>query len=533
MNTEIILGNDARLRMKKGVDNLANAVKVTLGAKGRNVVIREDYNKTPKPTKDGVSVARVIRFEDPYEDMGAMLVKEAAENTYNLVGDGTTTSTLLAQVIIEKGLEALNNKSNPIEIKKGMDLAVIEVVKHLKSQSREISEEGLINIATVAANNDLVIGELVADLVTKVGRDGIITIQKSQNSDTYIEKVDGIVVDKGWISHYFVNNKSKMTVEFDNPYVLIFERKISALRDIQKLLEEVSKTKKPLLIIAEDVDGEALYTLIANAQKNFPFAAIKLPGYANIAHQQQIVEDLAIMLGARVISETKGDVLIDVKMEDLGKAKKIIITQNSTTIFGSGGKKSKTDQHIEQVKTLIANTKDEFEKERLKRQRLAKLTNGAGIIWVGAQTESELKEKKDRVDDSLKAARASVEEGILPGGGVAYLNATFSLYDEEFLNTLSDDQKVGVDIIGFALLAPFSQIMLNAGEDPAIRLKYIADKDVPAYGFNVKNEQYEHFFETGIIDPMKVARVALENAASVGGVFISTEAAIVGVEVKN
>lgn len=530
MNTEIILGNDARLRMKKGVDNLANAVKVTLGAKGRNVVIREDYNKTPKPTKDGVSVARVIRFEDPYEDMGAMLVKEAAEKTYDLVGDGTTTSTLLAQVIIEKGMEALNNKSNPIEIKKGMDKAVIEVVKHLKSQSREISAEGLVNIASVAANNDPVIGGLVADLVTKVGRDGIITIQKSQNSETTIERVDGIVIDKGYISHYFINNQEKGTVEFENPYVLIFERKISALRDIQKILEDVSKTKKPLLIIAEDVDGEALYTLLANAQKKFPFAAIKLPGYANIAHQQQIVEDLAIMLGARVISETKGDVLIDVKMEDLGRAKKIVVTNNSTTIFGGGGNKKKTEAHIEQVKILIDNTKDIFEKDRLKRQRLAKLTNGAGIIWVGAQTEAELKAKKDRVDDSLKAARAAIEEGVLPGGGIAYLKAR-QVLEGEFLNLLSADQQMGVDIIKLALSAPFNQIMTNAGEDADIRhtaigLQPFADD----YGFNVKNECYEHFFKTGIIDPMKVARVALENAASVGGVFISTEAAIVGID---
>ncbi len=530
MFTEIIYNDNARKRMYEGVLKLANAVKVTLGAKGRNVVIRQDYNKQPISTKDGVSVARPIRFEDPYEDMGALMVKEAAEKTYLLAGDGTTTSTLLAQVIIEKGMEALESKSNPIEIKKGMDKAVAEVVNHLLAQAKKVDAESLINIAITSANNDAEIGKLVAEIVTKVGRDGIVTIQDSKTPDTTTEAVEGIVVDKGWISHYFVTDKSKMTVEFENPYILIFERKISALKDIQKLLEEVSKTKKPLLIIAEDVDGEALYTLIANAQRSLPFAAIKLPGYANIAHQQQIVEDLAIMLGAKVISETKGDVLIDVKMEDLGKAKKITIDSNSTKIFGAGGKKNKIEQHIEQVKALIANSKDDFEKERLKRQRLSKLTNGAGIIWVGAQTDSERIEKKARVDDALRATRAALEEGIIPGGGIAYLKAREALH-EVFLNSLTKDQQTGAEIIKLALYAPFQQIMINAGEDAQNRLADIDNELVTDYGFNVKNEEYENFFDTGIIDPTKVARVALENACSVAGVFICTEAAMAGYEV--
>lgn len=525
MLTQLVFNDDARQKMKTGVDKLANAVKVTLGAKGRNVAIRDERTGQPSLTKDGVTVARWINLQDKQEDAGAQLIKGAAIKTAILAGDGTTTSTLLAQVIISEGMKALDGKANPIDIKKGIDRAVVAVTDYLKTIMQPITPERKISVATISANNDSEIGALVAEVLTSVGDDGLVTIQESKTSSTYTEKIQGLQLERGYISHYFVNNMAKMLVEYDNPLILLCERKVTTHFEIEKILNYALAKKQPLLIIAEDVDAEALAVLIANRmQRGHLFSAIKLPGFGNM--QQQILEDIAVITGAKVVSAMQGVNLSDIiPSEYLGGATKLTISNMVTNIIGGKGKASKIEEQIEQVKALITNNVNEYEVDKLKKQRLSKLVNGVAVIHVGATTEIEMREKKDRIDDSLCATRAAVTEGILPGGGIAYLRAIPVVND---LTSTNVDEQKGIDIIKKALEAPFTQIMLNAGlEAEGMLTAVMAGKD--DYGFNVKSEEFENFFETGIIDPVKVTRVALENAASVSSMFLTTECLITDV----
>ena len=529
MVTEISYKDEARQKMKQGVDKLANAVKVTLGAGGRNVTIRDERTGKPKVTKDGVTVARVINLPDKVEDMGAQLIKAAAEKTAALAGDGTTTSTLLAQVIITEGLKHMDSASaNPVNMKRGIDKAVTAVLVSLREQSQTVTLdniERLVNVATISANNDGEIGKIVADAMKRVGADGVVTLQESKTAETYIERVDGLQIDKGYISPFFVNNLPKMSVDFEDAIILLYDRKISLYMDLEPLLNFAIGNKKPLLIIAEDVEGEALATLIANrTQRAFPFAAIKHPGFGNMS--LQMLEDIASLTGGKVVSDSKGDILKNIKFtEYVGRAAKITITNVTTTITGGKGKKDDIADRIQQVKALIDNNPNEIEKEKLRKWRLAKLANGVGVIHVGATTEVEMKEKKDRIDDSLCATKAALEEGILPGGGVSYIRALQAI---ETLTSEDKDEQIGINIIRKALEEPLMQMLTNAGvqniEEVINTVKACADADG---GYNLKTGAYEAFFTTGIIDPSKVARVALENAASVGAMFLTTECAIV------
>lgn len=523
MITEILFTNEAREKMKAGVDKIGNAVKVTLGAKGRNVAIRNDRSGKGHVTKDGVTVARSINLPDKTEDMGAQMIKEAALKTAEIAGDGTTTSTILAQAMITEGMIALSAGANPVGIKKGMDKAVALVLENLQKQSRQITPENKIDVATISANNDREIGVLVADALTKVGDNGIVYLQDSKTADTYTEKVDGLQLDRGYISPYFVNNTAKMLVDFDNAFILLCERKVSSYHDLEPAMLIAVAEKRPLLIIAEDVDSEALAVLITNKLKqNLPFAAIKLPGYGNM--QQQILEDIAVITGGKVISEAQGDMLRAVKRDMLGQADKISISSITTNIIGGKGQKKDIEDRIKQVQALIANHDNEVEKEKLRTQRLAKLCNGVAVIYVGATTEVEMREKKDRVDDSLRATTAAIREGIVPGGGIAYLRAIDALpieFDDK-------DETTGLNIISGALSAPLSQILINAGLGKSDIFSKLA-QSAGDYGYNVKSEKFEQFFETGIIDPALVSRVALENAASVASMFLTTECTIVDI----
>lgn len=524
MITDILFNKEARQKMKDGVDKLANAVKATLGPSGRNVCIRrEQQPHTPYLTKDGVTVARTINLVDKVEDMGAQLVKMAAEKTALIAGDGTTTSTLLAQIIITQGMTALEGNANPVDIKRGMDKAVAIIVDSLKNQSQPVTPENLINIATIAANNEQAIGELVADAIQKTGNDGVIHLTGSKTTETYFELTEGIQIDRGYISPYFVNNSAKMTVEFENALILFSERKISILKDIKHLLELSIQKKQPLLIIAEDVDGEALATLLASkVERGLKFCAIKQPGFGNM--QLQMFEDIAVMTGGKVVSPQMGQSWEKVDVTFFGKADKIIITANNTSIIGAKGQKSAIDERIQEIRALIENTKSDFEREKLKNLRLAKLTNGTGIIYVGGQTEVEMKEKLDRIDDAKCATYAAIAEGIVPGGGAAYIHASKTL-PASFGNK---DENIGLDIIRNAALAPFWQISVNVGKTvPQIEstIDQIKQSEI-TYGYNAKTDKCEDLFVSGIIDPAKVARTALENAASVGGMFLTTECAI-------
>ncbi len=528
MITEISFQKEARQKMKEGVDMLANAVKVTLGAGGRNVTIREERTRKPKVTKDGVTVARTINLPDKLQDMGAQLIKAAAEKTAALAGDGTTTSTLLAQVIITEGLTYMDsNNANPVSIKRGIDQAVTAVTAALKSQSKSVTleNENLISVATISANNDPEIGKLVADAMKRVGSDGVVTLSESKTAETYIERVDGLQIDRGYISPFFVNNPAKMSVEFEDAIILIYDRKISLYMDLEPLLNFAIGNKKPLLIIAEDVEGEALATLIANrTQRSFPFAAIKHPGFGNMS--LQMLDDIATLTGGKVVSEAKGDILKNLKFTDyVGRAAKISITNVTTTITGGKGKKADIEDKIQQVKALIENHTNEYEKEKLTKWRLAKLANGIAVIHVGATTEVEMKEKKDRIDDSLCATKAAIEEGILPGGGVAYIRARQAIKD---LSNDNKDEQIGIEIVRKALEEPLRQMLANAGiEDTDSIIKGVKAAVDPDFGYNVKTNTFENFYQTGVIDPAKVSRVALENAASVGAMFLTTECAIV------
>lgn len=531
MYTNIYFKEEARKRMKAGVDLLANAVKCTLGPGGRNVSIRMDNPQhTIIITKDGVTVARIINPADKMEAMGAQIIKDAAEKTAKLAGDGTTTSTLLAQVIIEEGLKSLALNANPVDIKRGMDKAVAIVVEDLKKQSLEVTDEALVQIATIAANNEPVLGGIVAKALKDVGPDGVIYLQPSNSVETYTELQKGIYIDRGYLSPYFVNNKEKMTVEFNNPIILFSERKISILKDIQHILEfangsNVKKEKRPLLIIAEDVDGEALQTMLrSKLEGGCQFAAIKQPGFGNM--QLQMMEDLTIMTGGKMVSQSLGMAWEKVDGAYFGQADKIIITSTSTTIIGARGKKDAIEKRLEEIRALIADNPSEYEKEKLRNQRLAKLTNGIGIIHVGGPTEVEMKEKMDRIDDSRCATKAAMAEGIVAGGGTAYIRAIVALPDH-FDNK---DENYGLSIIREALKAPLLQIAENAGVASGMVLETVMT-NAGNYGYNAKTAAYEDLLKAGVIDPTKVARVALENASSVGGMFLTTECGIVDTKV--
>lgn len=524
MLTNLLFGSDGRKKMKDGVDKLANAVKATLGPKGRNVTIRrDDPNHTIVVTKDGVTVARIINLIDKHEDMGARMVKMAAEKTALLAGDGTTTSTLLAQTIINEGISAVDLGCNPMDVKKGIDKAVEIVVSSIRKSAVPVTDEKLVDVATIAANNDREIGELVADAILKTGKDGVIYLDNSPTSETYTKVTEGIIIDRGYISPYFVNVPAKMTVEFENPLILFSERKISMLSEIKHLLATAITNKRPLLIVAEDVDGEALQTLLVNKRDGgHKFAAIKQPGFGNM--QIQMMEDIALMTGGKIVSQSLGQAWEKVDNSFFGSADKVVITSTSTSIIGAHGKKEQIDGRIDEIRALIENAPNEVEKEKLKKLRLAKLTNGTGIIYVGAQTEIEVGEKKDRIDDAICATRSALAEGILPGGGVGYLRAIASL-PKSFENK---DENKGLEIVRTALEAPLRQMLLNGGmkNADAVVNKIVENED-PDFGFNVKTGEYNCMVASGVIDPAKVSRVALENAASVGGLFITTECSIV------
>jgi chaperonin GroEL len=530
MSNTLYYSNEARKKLIDGIDKVANAVKVTLGPKGRNVIMGGAAGRLPTVTKDGVSVARAIKLlADPLENMGAQMVIEVAQKTAQVAGDGTTTATLLAQVIIQLGMKAIEAGANPIDIKRGIDTAVVEVIKYLKKNCREIKDDyqSIFNIANISANNDREIAKIITDAIQAVGPDGLITVQDSPTSETYIKKVEGMQFDRGYISPYFVNKPESKTVELINPYILLFDKKITAGNEIFPLLELIIKEKRPLLVIAEDVDGEALFTLIA--QKTMAtdkmgikagVCAIRIPGLGNV--KADTLEDIAIVTGATVISEAAGRKLEKITLADLGKAQKVVITKDTTNIFGGGGKPSAITTRCEELKSQL-ETCEPFDKPKIE-TRLARLSNGVAFMYVGAASDVELREKKDRIDDALRATRCAIEEGVVPGGGIAYLRCRQPLE----LIEVDDDHGKGISIVMEALLAPAKQILLNAGQEPEhIFTKIIAFGTSADYGYNSKNDKYEAFFETGVIDPMKVSRIALESAASIAGVLLLAECAIV------
>lgn len=527
MITNILFNKEARKKMQDGVTKLADAVKATLGPSGRNVCIRpEAPPHTPKITKDGVTVARTINLLDKFEDMGAQLVKMAAEKTAMAAGDGTTTSTLLAQVIISQGLDALEGRANPVEIKKGMDKAVELVVANIKSQSKPVTDENLIQIASIAANNDSEIGTIVADAIKKTGNDGVIHLTVSKTAETYLELTEGIQIDRGYISPYFATNQMKMTAELDDAYIVFSERKVSTLKDIEPILNLCIKENKPLLIIAEDVDGEALAVLLANKlQGGRKFCAIKQPGFGNM--QVQMMDDIAVMTGGKLISTHLGQTWEKVDKGFLGRADKIIVGQNTTSIIGAKGRKGVIEGRINEIRAAIADSKNEFERDKLKNMRLAKLTNGTGVIHVGGQTEVEAREKLDRIDDAKCATYAAIAEGVVPGGGAAYIHSIKSL-PKSFGHK---DQNIGLNIIREALISPLCQIALNAGInfEEATKISINVEDSPDSHGYNAKTGVIEDLLERGIIDPAKVSRIALENASSVSGMFLTTQAAITDV----
>lgn len=529
MITDLHYREEARSKMKNGADKLADAVKVTLGPKGRNVIIRslDPNRKAPNTTKDGVTVANAINLEDKLEDMGAQLLKEAATKTAALAGDGTTTATILGQVMIGLGIEALNKGANPMDLKRGIDKAVDCVVKHLNKISQQIGvdNEKIKNIATISANNDSEMGELIAQVMEKIGQDGYITLQPSITGETTFEVVDGVQIDKGYLSPYFVTNPKNGTIELTDAYILLYDKKISMLYDIEPILQRISALKKPLLIIADDVDGEALATLVTNKIKGgHQFCAIKFPGFGMT--QKEFLEDVAILTGATLMSEEHGYKLREMTMDQLGKAKKITVSSSTTVILGGNGNKKLIAERIDTVKQLLAECKKEFQREPL-RIRLATISSAKAIINIGAPTDTEILEKRFRIEDAVCATQAAIQEGIVPGGGVAYLKCLIALALCDFEN---DTEKKGVKIVAQALEAPIRQILINAGIDGDVIIPHlISNSDGDDFGYNAKTEQYENFFDTGVIDPCKVARVALENAASVAGMFLLTECAMTDV----
>ena len=518
---EVKFSVDARDRMLRGVDILTNAVRVTLGPKGRNVVLDKSFG-APRITKDGVTVAKEIELEDKFENMGAQMVREVASKSSDFAGDGTTTATVLAQAIVKEGSKAVAAGMNPMDLKRGIDLAVEAVVADLQKNTKKVtSNQEIAQVGTISANGDAEIGQFLADAMKKVGNEGVITVEEAKSLETELEVVEGMQFDRGYISPYFITNADKMRVEMDDPYVLIYEKKLSGLQELLPLLEAVVQTSKPLVIIAEDVEGEALATLVVNKLRGgLKVAAVKAPGFGD--RRKAMLEDIAILTGAQAVSEDLGIKLDKVTVSMLGRAKKVMIEKENTTIVSGAGKKSDIEARIKQIRAQIEETTSDYDKEKLQ-ERLAKLAGGVAVIRVGGATETEVKERKDRVDDAMHATRAAVEEGILPGGGVALLRATEVL---KKLRAQNDDQKTGVEIVRKALSWPARQIAINAGEDGSIIVGKILEKDQYAYGFDAQNGEYVNMLAKGIIDPTKVVRSALQNAASIAGLLITTEAMV-------
>jgi chaperonin GroEL len=507
--------------MLRGVDILANAVRITLGPKGRNVVLDKSYG-APRITKDGVTVAKEIELEDKFENMGAQMVREVASKSSDFAGDGTTTATVLAHAIVREGAKSVAAGMNPMDLKRGIDLAVEAVVEDLKKNSKKVtSNEEIAQVGTISANGDSEIGKFLADAMKKVGNEGVISVEEAKSLETELEVVEGMQFDRGYVSPYFITNADKMRVEMEDPYILIYEKKLSGLQELLPLLEAVVQTSKPLVIIAEDVEGEALATLVVNKLRGgLKVAAVKAPGFGD--RRKAMLEDIAILTGAQAISEDLGIKLDKVTLNMLGRAKKVMIEKENTTIVSGAGKKVDIEARISQIKVQIEETTSDYDKEKLQ-ERLAKLAGGVAVIRVGGASEVEVKERKDRVDDAMHATRAAVEEGILPGGGVALLRATEVL---KRIKTENDDQKHGIDIVRKALSWPARQIAINAGEDGSIIVGKILEKDQYNFGFDAQNGEYGNLVTKGIIDPTKVVRAALQNAASIAGLLITTEAMV-------
>jgi chaperonin GroEL len=524
MSKQLLFESDARAKLKTGVDALANAVKVTLGPKGRNVIIGKSFG-SPHITKDGVSVAKEIELEDPIENMGAQLVKEVASKTADLAGDGTTTATVLTQAIFSDGIKMVTAGANPMDLKRGIDKAVQSVVSELKKSSQKINTNKEIEqIATISANNDSEIGRMLADAMNRVGKDGVITVEEAKGTQTEVKTVEGMQFDRGYLSPYFVTNQEKMEVELETVSILLYDKRISSMKDILPILESAAQTNKPLLIIAEDVESEALATLVVNKMRgSIRIAAVKAPGFGD--RRKEMLEDIAILTGGTLISEESGLTLEKTTLKMLGTAEKINIDKDTTTIINGGGKSDAIKERIETIKAQIERSTSDYDKERMQ-ERLAKLSGGVAIVYIGASTETELKEKKDRVDDALHATRAAVEEGIVIGGGIALIKAGDYLSHTEFRDKLeNDDQRLGVDIVRKALESPFRTIISNAGGSPDVIIARI--KEVGgSIGFNARTDLYVDMFEAGIIDPTKVTRLALENAASIAGLLLTTECVV-------
>ena len=511
----------AREELKKGVDQLSNAVKVTLGPKGRNVILDKKFG-APHITKDGVSVAREVELEDEFQNIGAQLVKEVASKTNDDAGDGTTTATVLAQAIVNEGLKNVAAGANPMDLKRGIDKAVAKVVEGIKAQAQEVGDEfdKIENVARISANNDSVIGELIAEAMKKVKRDGVITVEDAKGTDTYVDVVEGMQFDRGYISPYFVTNAEKMSCEMEHPYILLFDKKISTLKDMLPILEQTAQSGRPLLIISEDVDSEALATLVVNRMRgSLKVCAVKAPGFGD--RRKEMLEDIAILTGGVVISEDKGMNLASATIDVLGTAEKISVNKENTTIVNGAGDKAKIADRVTQIRTQIESTKSTYDKEKLQ-ERLAKLAGGVAVLYIGAPSEVEMKEKKDRVDDALSATRAAVAEGIVPGGGVAYIRCLDSL---DGFKGDNDDETTGIRIVKRAIEEPLRQIVNNAGLEGAVVVNEVRNGKGD-FGYNARTDKYENLFETGVIDPAKVTRVALENAASIAGMFLTTECVI-------
>src|SRR5882762_6495034 len=520
MAKEITFDTSARDRIKRGVDKLANAVKVTLGPKGRNVIIDKKFG-APMVTKDGVSVAKEIELKDPIENMGAQLVKEVASKTADAAGDGTTTATVLAQAIYAHGIKNVASGANPMDLKRGIEKAVDAVVDHLKKQSKNIKgSQEITQVASISSNNDAEIGKMIATAMEKVGKDGVITVEEAKGTETEVKTVEGMQFDRGYLSPYFVTNTEKMEADLDNPYILIYDKKISSMKELLPILEASAQTGKPLLIIAEEIEGEALATLVLNKIRGaLRVAAVKAPGFGD--RRKAMLEDIAVLTGGKVITEEQGLKLEGATLNDLGRAEKITIDKDNTTIVNGAGKKADIQGRIGQIKSQIETTTSDYDKEKLQ-ERLAKLSGGVAILYVGAATEVEMKEKKDRVDDALHATRAAVQEGIIPGGGVAYIRAIDALKD---VKTDNEDQATGVNIIRRAIEEPLRQIVVNSGIEGSIVVQKVKEGKAD-FGFNARTEVYENLLKAGVIDPTKVTRIALENAASIAGMLLTTECVV-------
>ncbi len=521
MSKMIFFDIEARNKMKKGVDTLSDAVKVTLGPKGRNVVIERKFG-APTVTKDGVTVAKEIELEDPIENMGAQMVKEVASKTADIAGDGTTTATVLAQAIISEGLKNVAAGANPMDLKRGIDKAVTAIVENLKKQSEKIGSDSkkIEQVASISANNDAAIGALIAQAMGRVGKEGVITVEEAKGTDTTVEVVEGMQFDRGYISPYFVTNSEKMQAELSNPYILIYDKKISTMKDILHILEKVAQTGRPLVILAEDLDGEALATLVVNKLRGtIKVAAVKAPGFGD--RRKEMLQDIAVLTAGIVISEEQGYKLENADLTYLGSAESVTIDKDNTTIVGGKGKKADITARVNQIKAQVETTTSDYDREKLQ-ERLAKLSGGVAVLYIGAATETEMKEKKDRVDDALHATRAAVEEGIVPGGGVAYVRASDVLAK---MTGVNEDETTGIAIIRRAVEEPLRTIVENAGFEGSVVVNKIKEGKAD-FGFNARTEKYENLFKAGVIDPTKVTRVALENAASIAGMMLTTECVV-------